>query len=74
VGRKQLEELVKVLQGQLAMGRDGLVSGSWSIAYDKERDAFVFDKCEFGGYCEERPVVIAAGGTVIDRGGPLLDG
>ena len=73
MGRKQLEELVAVLQRQLAMGIDGLVGGSWSIAYDKERDAFVFDKCEFGGYCEERPVVITTEGTVIDRGGPLLD-
>ncbi len=72
MGRKQLEELVAVLQRQLALGIDGLVGGSWSIAYDKERDAFVFDKCEFGGYCEERPVVIATEGTVIDRGGPLL--
>ena len=72
MGRQQLEALVRVLEQQLALGRDGVVTGSWEIRWDKERGAFQFDKCEFAGYCEERPSVIALDGSVLDRGGPLL--
>jgi hypothetical protein len=46
--------------------------GTWSIRFDKERQALYFEKCEFGDYCEERPAVVALDGTVLDRGGPLL--
>jgi len=74
MGHKQLAELIAVLQQQLAAGSNNAVLGTWSITYDKERDAFLFDKCEFGSYCQERPTVIACNGTVIDRGGPILDG
>ena len=38
----------------------------------KERNAFTFNKCEDGVYCEERPAVITLGGEVIDKGGPLF--
>ena len=72
MGREQLEALVGVLQRQLALGREGVVGGTWEIRYDKERSAFLFDKCEFQGYCEERPSVIGLDGAVLDPGGPLL--
>jgi hypothetical protein len=72
MGREQLEALVTVLQQQLALGVDSLAPGTWDIRYDKEKDAFYFDKCEWGGYCEERPVVISLTGEVLDKGGPLL--
>lgn len=72
MGKEQLEALVNVLQQQLALGRDGVVGGTWEIRYDKEKRAFLFDKCEFAGYCEERPSVIALDGNVLDPGGPLL--
>ena len=72
MGKQELEALVSVLQQQLALGREGVVTGTWEIRYDKERGAFLFDKCEFGGYCAERPSVIALDGAVLDPGGPLL--
>jgi hypothetical protein len=72
MGREQLEALARVLAAQIALGRDGVVTGTWEIRYDKERQAFLFDKCEFGGYCEERPSVIALDGSVLDPGGPVL--
>ncbi len=72
MGKQELEALARVLQEQLALGREGVVTGTWEIRYDKERGAFLFDKCEFGGYCAERPSVIALDGAVLDPGGPLL--
>jgi len=72
MGREQLEALVKVLQSQLEAGSASVAVGTWDIRYDKERNAFYFDKCEFGGYCEERPAVISVAGEILDRGGPLL--
>jgi len=72
MGREQLEALVKVLQAQIGAWPDTVAIGTWDIRYDKDRDAFYFDKCEFGGYCEERPSVIGVGGEILDRGGPLL--
>lgn len=72
MGREQLEALVRVLQEQLKAGPDGVVVGSWSIRYEKEKDGFYFDKCEWGGYCEERPSLISVGGDVLDKGGPLF--
>lgn len=72
MGKEQLQALVSVLQQQLALDREGVVGGTWEIRYDKEKSAFLFDKCEFGGYCEERPSVIALNGTVLDPGGPLI--
>jgi hypothetical protein len=74
MGKAQLEALIGVLQEQLALGREGVITGTWEIRYDKERTAFLFDKCEFGGYCEERPSIIALNGAVLDPGGPLLEG
>ena len=70
--REQLEALIKVLQAQIDAGPDSVAIGTWDIRYDKDRDAFYFDKCEFGGYCEERPAVISLEGEVLDPGGPLL--
>ena len=72
MGRKELEALIAVLQQQLAQGRDGVVIGSWQIGFNREQNAFLFEKCEIGGYCEERPSVIGLDGNVLDRGGPLL--
>ena len=72
MGREQLEALIQVLQGQLAAGADNVVVGSWSVRWEKEENAFYFDKCEWGGYCEERPSKIGLSGEVLDRGGPLL--
>jgi len=72
MGRKEIEALIRVLQEQLAAGRDSIVTGAWTISYSRDREAFLFDKCEMGGYCEERPSVIGVDGVVVDRGGPLL--
>ena len=72
MGRKELEALIAVLQQQLALGRDGVVVGSWQIVFSRDHNAFLFEKCELGGYCEERPSVVALDGKVLDRGGPLL--
>jgi hypothetical protein len=72
VGRKELEALIAVLQDQLARGQDGVVMGTWQILYSRDHDAFLFEKCELGGYCEERPSVVSVDGKVLDRGGPLL--
>ena len=73
MGRKEIEALIAVLQQQLALEREGVVVGTWEIAYSREREAFLFDKCEAAGYCAERPSVISLTGAVIDRGGPILD-
>jgi hypothetical protein len=72
VGRKELEALITVLQDQLARGQDGVVIGSWQIIYSRDHAAFLFEKCELGAYCEERPSVVSVEGKVLDRGGPLL--
>jgi hypothetical protein len=71
MGRKELEALIVVLQQQLALERDGVILGTWEIHYNREKSAFLFDKCEMGGYCEERPSVISVAGDVLDRGGPI---
>ena len=72
MGRKQLEALQKIIDQQLALDRN-VIGGTWEIRWDKERNAFAFDKCEFGGYCEERPSVIALDGEVLDPGGPTIE-
>ncbi len=72
MGKEQLEALIQVLQEQLQLASDGVVIGTWAIRYDKEQNAFLFEKCEFEDYCEERPSVIALDGGVLDRGGPIL--
>ncbi len=75
MGRKEIEALIAVLQQQLALPpQERVVGGSWQILYSRDREAFLFEKCELGGYCEERPSVIAVSGAVLDRGGPLLGG
>jgi hypothetical protein len=72
MGREQLAALVAILQQQLDGGAENVIVGSWSVRWDKDQQAFYFDKCEWGGYCEERPSVISVSGEIIDRGGPLL--
>jgi len=72
VGRKEIEALVRILQEQLRAGQDGVVVGTWQIVYSRDHEAFLFEKCELGAYCEERPSVISVAGKVLDRGGPLL--
>ncbi len=73
MGREQLAALARVIEDQLSRGREGVVAGTWEVRYDKERGAFLFDKCEFGGYCAERPSIIALDGTVLDPGGPISE-
>ncbi len=72
MGRKEIEALVAVLQEQLRCWDDNVVVGTWTITYSRDSGAFQFEKCELGGYCEERPSVISVEGKVVDRGGPLL--
>jgi len=74
MGRKELEALISVLQDQLKKGTDNLVVGTWQIVFSRDHQAFLFEKCELGAYCEERPSVISTDGKVLDRGGPLLGG
>jgi hypothetical protein len=73
MGREQIAALIAILQEQQEKGTSGFALGTWHIHYDKSRDAFLFDKCENEGYCEERPAVVGTDGTVIDPGGPLFD-
>lgn len=73
MGRREIEALITVLQQQLALGREGAVFGTWEILYSRDRGAFLFDKCEAGGYCAERPSVISLTGEVLDAGGPIVD-
>lgn len=72
MGRKELEALVQVLQEQLKKGSDNLIVGTWTIIFSRDHNAFLFEKCELGGYCEERPSVIGMDGKILDKGGPLL--
>jgi hypothetical protein len=72
MGREEIAALIAVLQAEAAKPGSGLALGTWKIEFDKKRGAFVFDKCENEGYCEERPAVIAMGGEVLDAGGPLF--
>lgn len=73
MGQEQIAALIAILQEQWDKGRDGVALGTWHIHFDKSRDAFVFDKCENEGYCEERPAVVSTDGTVVDAGGPLFE-
>ncbi|MBA4180610.1 MAG: hypothetical protein C0506_08495 [Anaerolinea sp.] len=72
MGREELAALIAVLTAQLEQGRSSPAIGTWKIEFDKKRNAFVFDKCENEGYCEERPAVISLTGEVLDPGGPLF--
>lgn len=72
MGREQLEALAKIIEMQLAEGPGNVIVGSWSVRWDKDMQGFYFDKCEWGGYCEERPSLISPAGEVLDRGGPLF--
>jgi hypothetical protein len=72
MGKEQIAALIRVLSDQLAQGTESIIQGTWKIDYDKSRNAFVFDKCENEGYCEERPSVVSLDGSVLDRGGPLF--
>ena len=73
MGNAELLALARIIEEQQQKGTESLALGSWRIEFDKARSAFVFDKCEAQGYCEERPAVIAMDGTVIDKGGPLFE-
>jgi hypothetical protein len=72
MGREELRALVAIIQAQLELGTEGVALGAWHIHLDKARGAFVFDRCENEGYCEERPAVVAFNGDVVDPGGPLF--
>jgi len=74
MGLKELEALVKVLEREVAKGReDNDAIGTWHIHFEHrgETPVFSFSKCESEIYCEERPTVIGLDGTLIDKGGPL---
>jgi hypothetical protein len=73
MGKKEIEALMEVLKRQLADWKDNVIVGSWTIIYSRDHNAFLFEKCELGGYCEERPSVISVEGKVLDKGGPLLE-
>lgn len=73
MGREELAALATIIEEQLKEGTGSPLMGTWGIRFDKERGVLYFDKCEFGDYCEERPTVIALDGTVVDKGGPLLE-
>lgn len=72
MGHEEINALIKVLEAEKAKPNAGLALGTWAIKFDKKRSAFVFDKCENEGYCEERPAVIATSGEIVDAGGPLF--
>jgi hypothetical protein len=72
MGKEQIAALIRILSQQLERGSDNVVQGTWKIDFDKARNAFVFDKCENEGYCEERPSVVAVDGSILDKGGPLF--
>jgi len=73
MGREEIAALIAILTAQLERGTENVALGAWKIGFDKRRAAFVFDKCENQGYCEERPAVVALNGDVLDPGGPLFD-
>lgn len=72
MGREELAALINILQQMQQEGLSSPAIGTWTIGFDKQRQAFVFDKCENEGYCEERPAVVALDGRVLDAGGPLF--
>ncbi len=71
--REEIAALIAILTAQLECGTANVALGAWRIAFDRGRAAFLFDKCENEGYCEERPSVVAVTGEVLDPGGPLFD-
>lgn len=73
MGREELAALIAILSAEQGKGTSSHAIGTWKIEFDKNRGAFVFDKCENEGYCEERPAVIAMSGEVLDAGGPLFE-
>jgi hypothetical protein len=72
LGKDDIAALIAVLEAELAKPGAGVALGTWKIDFDKKRGAFVFDKCENEGYCEERPAVVALNGEILDAGGPLF--
>ena len=72
MGREDIAALIAILTDLQTKGSSSPAIGAWHIHLDKKRGAFVFDKCENEGYCEERPAVIAMNGEVLDAGGPLF--
>jgi hypothetical protein len=72
MGREELAALARIIEEQMKDGTSSPLVGTWTIHFDKERSVLYFEKCEFGDYCEERPTVVALDGTVVDKGGPLL--
>ena len=72
MGREDIAALIAVLQDLQAKGPSSPAIGAWHIHFDKKRTAFVFDKCENEGYCEERPAVVSTTGEILDPGGPLF--
>jgi hypothetical protein len=72
MGREEIAALIAILEREHEKGPGSLVMGTWKIQLDRKRQAFIFDKCENEGYCEERPAVIAFSGEVLDAGGPLF--
>jgi hypothetical protein len=72
MGREELAALIAILEKMKDAGPSSPAIGTWHIHFNKKRAAFIFDKCENEGYCEERPAVVALNGEVLDPGGPLF--
>jgi hypothetical protein len=72
MGKEQLAALAEIIKRQLDDGAETPLIGTWTVEFNKDKQVFYFGKCEFGGYCEERPTVVSLSGEVVDRGGPLL--
>jgi len=73
MGREEIAALIRILERELEKGTEGIALGTWHIHFDGKRRAFLFDKCENEGYCEERPAIVGVDGTIIDPGGPLFE-
>jgi hypothetical protein len=57
MGKEQLLALAEIIRQQIENGTSSPINGTWTIEYNKDKNAFYFGKCEFGGYCEERPAL-----------------
>ena len=73
MGRDEIAALIAILTAEREKGPSSPAIGTWKIQFDKKRGAFIFDKGENDGYCEERPAVIGLDGRILDPGVPLVE-
>ena len=69
MGNKQIAALIEILESENERGQESHVLGSWTISFDKAKDAFVFDKCENEGYCESGRASSGSGARCWTRAG-----